>query len=49
MFTNVPAFMEIEKLRNTLNDIKEKTFGEKGKGNFVRHLTDEELGNLDKP
>lgn len=47
MFTNVPAFMEIEKLRNTLNDMKEKTFGTKG--NFVRHITDEELGNLDKP
>ena len=39
--------MEIEKLRNTLNDMKEKTFGTKG--NFVRHITDEELGNLDKP
>ena len=43
MFTNVPAFMELEKLRNTLRDIREKTFGEKG--DFVRHLTNEELGN----
>ena len=47
MFTNVPGFMELEKLRNELKDMKEKTFGEKG--DFVRHLTNEELGELDKP
>ena len=47
MFTNVPAFMELERCRNTLRDIREKTFGEKG--DFVRHLTNEELGELDKP
>ena len=47
MFTNVPGFMEIEKLRTAINDIKSKTFDKKG--NFIRHLTEEELDNLHKP
>ena len=47
MFVNVPGFMELEKLRNEIKDIKEKTFDEKG--HFIRHLTDEELDNLHKP
>jgi hypothetical protein len=47
MFTNVPGFMELERLRTEVRDIKEKTFDEKG--NFIRHLTDEELDALDKP
>jgi hypothetical protein len=47
MFTNVPGFMELERLRTEIKDIKEKTFDEKG--NFIRHLTDEELEDLHKP
>ena len=30
MFTNVPGFMEMEKLRTEIKDIKEKTFDERG-------------------
>jgi hypothetical protein len=47
MFTNVPAFMELEKCRNEIKYIKEKTFD--SKGHFVRELTDDELENLHKP
>ena len=47
MFTNVPGFMELEKLRTEIKYIKEKTFDDKG--HFVRELTDEELDALDKP
>ena len=47
MFTNVPGFMELERLRNEIKYIKEKTFDDKG--HFVRELTDEELDALDKP
>jgi hypothetical protein len=47
MFTNVPGFMELEKLRTEIRDMKAKTFDEKG--HFIRHLTDEELDNLHKP
>lgn len=47
MFTNVPAFMELEKLRTEITYIKEKTFD--NKGHFVRPLTDEELDNLNRP
>ena len=47
MFTNVPGFMELERLRTEIKDIKSKTFDEKG--NFIRHLTDDELDSLDKP
>jgi hypothetical protein len=47
MFQNVPALMEVEKLRTEIRDIKSKTFD--ARGNFVRHLTDEELDALDKP
>jgi hypothetical protein len=37
----------IEKLRNEIKYIKEKTFDDKGR--FVRELTDEELEGLHKP
>jgi hypothetical protein len=47
MFQNVPALMEVEKLRTEITAIKEKTFD--SKGNFIRHLTDEELDNIGKP
>jgi len=47
MFTNVPGFMELEKLRTEINDIKSKTFDKKG--NFIRPLTDDELEGLHKP
>ena len=47
MFTNVPGFMELEKLRNEIKYIKDKTFDDKG--HFIRHLTDEELDSLHKP
>jgi hypothetical protein len=47
MFTNVPAFMELEKLRKEISYIKEKTFDDKG--HFVRPLTDDELEGLHKP
>jgi hypothetical protein len=47
MFTNVPGFMELERLRTEIKYIKEKTFDDKG--HFIRHLTDEELDALDKP
>jgi hypothetical protein len=47
MFQNVPAYMEIERLRKEIKYIKEKTFDERGR--FVRQLTDEELEDLDKP
>jgi hypothetical protein len=47
MFVNVPGFMELEKLRNEVNDMKEKTLDEKG--NFIRPLTDDELEGLHKP
>ena len=47
MFTNVPGFMELERLRNEIRYIKEKTFDDKG--HFVRELTDQELDALDKP
>jgi hypothetical protein len=43
MFQNVPAYMEIERLRKEIKYIKEKTFDERGQ------LTDEELEDLDKP
>jgi hypothetical protein len=39
--------LELEKLRNEINDIKEKTFDERGR--FIRPLTDDELDALDKP
>ena len=45
MFTNVPGFMELERLRTEIKYIKEKTFDDKG--HFIRHLTDEELDALD--
>jgi hypothetical protein len=44
MFTNVPGFMELEKLRNEIRDIKEKTFDDRG--HFIRPLTDEELDDI---
>jgi hypothetical protein len=47
MFQNVPAYMEIERLRNEIKYIKEKTFDTKG--NFIRRLTDSELEGLGKP
>ena len=47
MFTNVPGFMELEKLRNEVKNMKEKTFDEKG--NLIRPLSDKELDQLDKP
>jgi hypothetical protein len=47
MFQNVPAYMEIERLRKEIRYIKEKTFDDKG--HFIRRLTDEELDNLGKP
>jgi hypothetical protein len=47
MFQNVPAFMEIERLRKEIKYIKEKTFDERGR--FIRPLTNEELDALDKP
>jgi hypothetical protein len=47
MFTNVPAFMELEKLRTEIKDIKEKTFDDRG--NFIRPLSDKELDELDRP
>ena len=47
MFTNVPGFMELERLQTEVKDIKSKTFDEKG--NFIRPLTDEELDDLNKP
>lgn len=47
MFQNVPAYMEVERLRKEIKYIKEKTFDDKG--HFVRQLTDEELEDLDKP
>jgi hypothetical protein len=47
MFHSVPGFMELEKLRKEITDIKDKTFDEKG--HFIRHLTDEELDNIGKP
>ena len=47
MFVNVPGFMELEKLRTEIKNIKEKTFDDKG--HFVRPLTDEELEGLHKP
>jgi hypothetical protein len=47
MFTNVPGFMELERLRTAIKDIKEKTFD--SRGNFVRPLTDDELDSLHKP
>jgi hypothetical protein len=39
--------MEIQKLQSEIQYIKEKTFDEKG--NLIRHLTDKELEDLDKP
>jgi transcriptional regulator len=47
MFKDVPALMEIQKLQSEIQYIKEKTFDEKG--NLIRHLTDKELEDLDKP
>ena len=47
MFVNVPGFMELDKLRTEINDIKAKTFDEKG--HFIRPLTDDELEDLHKP
>ena len=47
MFVNVPGFMELDKLRTEINDIKEKTFDDKGR--FVRPLTDEELKTCINP
>jgi hypothetical protein len=47
MFTNVPGFMELDRLRKEIGDIKAKTFDEKG--NLIRPLTDEELDELDRP
>jgi hypothetical protein len=47
MFTNVPGFMELEKLRNEVKEMKDKTFDEKG--NFIRTLSDKEIDELDKP
>ena len=47
MFTNVPAYMELHRLRTEIRDIKAKTFDEKG--HFVRELTDDELDELRKP
>jgi hypothetical protein len=47
MFTNVPGFMELEKLRTEIKDIKEKTLDEKG--HFIRPLSDKEIDELDKP
>ena len=47
MLTNVPGFMELEKLRTEVQNMKEKTFDEKG--NLIRPLSDKELDELDKP
>ena len=47
MFTNVPAFMEVERLQKEIKYIKEKTFDDKG--HFIRPLTDDELEDLHKP
>ena len=47
MFTNVPGFMELEKLRNEVQNMKDKTFDEKG--NLIRPLSDKEMDELDKP
>ena len=47
MFTSVPGFIELEKLRNEIKYIKEKTFDDRGR--FIRPLTDEELEGLHKP
>jgi hypothetical protein len=46
MFQSVPGFMELERLRIEIRDIKEKTFDERG--HFMRPLTDKEIGELDK-
>ncbi|HEU4823572.1 MAG TPA: hypothetical protein VFS97_09140 [Nitrososphaeraceae archaeon] len=47
MYSNGPAFLEIHELQHEIQDIKDKTFDEKG--NFIRPLTDEEIDGLDKP
>ena len=47
MLTNVPGLMELEKLRNEVKDMKEKTFDEHG--HLIRPLSDKELDELDKP
>jgi hypothetical protein len=47
MFTNVPGFMELEKLRNEVKDMKETTFN--SKGHFIRPLTDDEIDELHEP
>jgi hypothetical protein len=47
MFQSVPGFMELEKLRTEIKDIKEKTFDDRG--NFIRPLSDKELDELDRP
>ena len=47
MFTNVPGFMELERLRIEIRDIKEMTFD--SRGHFVRPLTDDEIDELHEP
>jgi hypothetical protein len=47
MFKDVPALMEIQRLQSEIRYIEEKTFDERG--NLIRHLTEKELDDLNKP
>jgi transcriptional regulator len=47
MFQTAPALMEIQRLQNEVNQIKDNTFDKDGK--LIRPLSDKELEDLDKP
>lgn len=47
MFTNVPGFMELDRLQKEVKDMRDKTFDEKG--HLIRPLSDKEMDELDKP
>lgn len=47
MYSHGPAFMEIERLEQTVRNMRGNTFDEKG--NLIRPLSDKELDDLDKP
>lgn len=47
MLVNGPALMEVERLDQTVKNMRANTFDEKG--NLIRPMSDEELENLDKP